>query len=65
MRWHFIERDEWEKSKGTKEGAAHTGITWAGKDQEREPVVEALKPIHEGLGLGSGSSEHRMCLRQG
>lgn len=39
----------------------------AGRGQERELVllVEALKAVHEGLGLVSGSSEHKMCLRPG
>lgn len=65
-------RDGWEKSQGTKEETALPGSTGAsrpeaGRGQERElvPLVEVLKAIHEGLGLGSGSPEHKMCLRQG
>lgn len=65
-RWHFILRDEWEESKGTKGAWGAIGPE-AGRGQARELVlvVEALKAVHAGLGLGSGSSEHKMCLRPG
>lgn len=63
-RWHFILRDEWEESKGTKGACWPLGLR-PGEARELVPVVEALKAVHAGLGLGSGSSEHKMCLRPG
>lgn len=48
-----------------REALGPSGLRLAEARKELVPVVEALKAIPEGLGLGSGSPEHKMCLRQG